>query len=258
MKKFLVTLALTAMCVFGFTACGNAAAKEEPLDVATATQFADSVMQDLASVYAQYPKDVILETIAAGGREDADRIESAINSYYSAMDEMGSTSGIDAATVKVEGTVKEATVTFVLKGEKRDADITLYYVASSSDFPQIMISPQYTFGEKMKKAGLNTLMGMGTVFVVLILIMYIIKIFAVIPKIEKSLADKKANKNANTTEKAVDNAVAQIIEQEELSDDAELVAVIAAAIAASEGAASTDGFVVRSIKRANTKKWQNA
>ena len=58
--------------------------------------------------------------------------------------------------------------------------------------------------------------------------------------------------------KAVDKAVAQIAEGEELSDDLELVAVIAAAIAASEGVASTDGFVVRSIKRANTNKWQRA
>lgn len=43
---------------------------------------------------------------------------------------------------------------------------------------------------------------------------------------------------------------------EDLTDDYELVAVIAAAIAASEGAASTDGFVVRSIRRANTSKWK--
>ena len=48
-----------------------------------------------------------------------------------------------------------------------------------------------------------------------------------------------------------------MIEQEELSDDLELVAVIAAAIAASEGASSTDGFVVRSIRRAGNK-WQAA
>ena len=43
---------------------------------------------------------------------------------------------------------------------------------------------------------------------------------------------------------------------EDLTDDYELAAVIAAAIAASEGAASTDGFVVRSIRRANTSKWK--
>ena len=38
------------------------------------------------------------------------------------------------------------------------------------------------------------------------------------------------------------------------TDDGELAAVIAAAIAASEGT-STDGFVVRSIKRRKSNKW---
>ena len=37
-------------------------------------------------------------------------------------------------------------------------------------------------------------------------------------------------------------------------DDGELVAVIAAAIAAAEGT-STDGFVVRSIKRRKSNRW---
>ena len=51
-------------------------------------------------------------------------------------------------------------------------------------------------------------------------------------------------------ETAADNAVAQIVENETVQeDDLELIAVIAAAIAASEGAASTDGYVVRSIRR---------
>ena len=43
-----------------------------------------------------------------------------------------------------------------------------------------------------------------------------------------------------------------------MTDDLELIAVIAAGIAASEGATSTDGFVVRSIRKTNAKKWQNA
>ena len=50
---------------------------------------------------------------------------------------------------------------------------------------------------------------------------------------------------------AANNAVAQIVENETVQeeDDLELIAVIAAAIAASEGASSTDGYVVRSIRR---------
>ena len=67
----------------------------------------------------------------------------------------------------------------------------------------------------------------------------------------------KPKKEAETS-KAVDSTIAQIIENEELADDLELVAVIAAAIAAYEGASSTDGFVVRSIKRSSSNKWQKA
>ena len=58
-------------------------------------------------------------------------------------------------------------------------------------------------------------------------------------------SDKEEAKNAG-----IDKAVTQIAAQEEPeADDTELVAVIAAAIAASEGAVSTDGFVVRSIRK---------
>ncbi len=102
-------------------------------------------------------------------------------------------------------------------------------------------------GEAMAKAGLNTLIGMGTVFVVLILISMIINGFAVIPKLQKAFS-KKADEGQSVKENA-----APVVQAEETAvdetDDLELVAVIAAAVAASEGAASTDGFVVRSIIR---------
>ena len=56
---------------------------------------------------------------------------------------------------------------------------------------------------------------------------------------------------------AAPKAAPVVAEEEELADDTELVAVIAAAIAAYEGT-STEGFRVRSIKRAKTRKWQKA
>ena len=98
----------------------------------------------------------------------------------------------------------------------------------------------------MTKAGLNTLMGMGTVFIVLILIAWLIACFNLIPRIQAVFTKKE--KKADV---AVANAVAQIVENEAVQeeDDTELVAVIAAAIAASEGAASADGYVVRSIRK---------
>lgn len=97
--------------------------------------------------------------------------------------------------------------------------------------------------EKMANAGINTLLGMGTVFIVLIIIMLVIMSFNLFNGNGKKKEEKKA------TTDSVDNAVAQISANEEASDDTELVAVIAAAIAAFEGSASTDGYVVRSIRR---------
>ena len=130
---------------------------------------------------------------------------------------------------------------------KDDPYLTMQSAATNVDF---------TFGEKMEKAALNTLLGMGTVFVVLILISLIISCFSFIPKWQAASEARKQKKKMKKTA-AVDNTVAQIIEKEELSDNLELVAVITAAIA-SETGTSTDGFVVRSIKRVKTNKWQRA
>lgn len=114
-----------------------------------------------------------------------------------------------------------------------------------------------SISESLTSAALNTLMGMGTVFAVLILIALLISLFGFIPKIQNAMSKKKDKKSNDAS---VDNTIAQIIEKEEdeLSDDLELVAVISAAIAAYEGSASTDGFVVRSIKKSQSKSWQRA
>lgn len=111
------------------------------------------------------------------------------------------------------------------------------------------------------RALLNVATGMIVVFAVLILICYIIKAFKFISVIQNKLEARKANKDlvAGST----DTVLSQIEEKEEteyvedLSDDLELVAVITAAIAASMGT-STDGFVVRSIRRAGRSRWKNA
>lgn len=258
MKKFLLVLALTG-CVLGMTACGSEAEEEAaPVvteDMETRTDsifkiFEDAMQNDEVEAVAemfdlQYADGIGDEFIAACGL------------WESSAEEIGAYKGIVADSMEIEGTQEEYTLSFEIEGSSRNANVEMYYTEDTLLFPDMMISPHYTMGEKMEKAALNTLLGMGTVFIVLILIMFIIMAFGIIPKIEKSMADKKAKKKVKT-EDAVDNTIAQIIEKEELSDDTELVAVIAAAIAASEGAAGTDGFVVRSIKRANTNKWQRA
>ena len=107
-------------------------------------------------------------------------------------------------------------------------------------------------------AGINTVICLAVVFTVLIFISFLISLFKNIPKLEAALSKK--DKKTELAENAVVNTVSQIEvkeEEEELSDDLELVAVITAAIAASAGT-STDGFVVRSIRRSNNSKWAKA
>lgn len=115
----------------------------------------------------------------------------------------------------------------------------------------------------LTRALLNVATGMIVVFVVLILISFIISLFKYISIIQNKLEARKANKDSLAS--STDTVFSQIEEKEELevveyadvTDDLELVAVITAAIAASMGT-STDGFVVRSIRRSGRSRWKNA
>ncbi len=106
-------------------------------------------------------------------------------------------------------------------------------------------------GEIMKRAGLNTLLGIGIVFLMLVLISTIISLLKLVNRPEKPAPVKQAPVSAPVAPAA-----------EEETDDLELVAVIAAAICAYEqaqgNAVSPDSLVVRSIRKVNKSKWQNA
>lgn len=106
-----------------------------------------------------------------------------------------------------------------------------------------------------EQALLNTLMGMGTVFAVLIFISLLISLFVYIPSIERALKNRASKKEKKAAQDARPAPKRPILEEpeeeEELVDDGELVAVITAAIMAASGntAVSADKLVVRSIKR---------
>lgn len=117
--------------------------------------------------------------------------------------------------------------------------------------------PEYTLGENMEQAAMNMLMGMGTVFLVLIFISFLISCFKYINRFEEKMKNRgKKEEPAPLPAAEPEPAVVQA-EEENLADDLELVAVITAAIAASTGT-SPSGLVVRSIRRAPAGKWKKA
>ena len=146
-----------------------------------------------------------------------------------------------------------------MEGSGHDAIIEV--IIGEDGVESVTTNVKYSFGESMERAALNTLLGMGTVFVVLILICFLISCFKVISVFENRNKNKKADEaEAPKAEPAPAPVSVEPapVQEENLADDLELVAVIAVAIAASEGRTTTDGLVVRSIRKANKNKWQNA
>ena len=169
--------------------------------------------------------------------DEAGNYVSTYDGYY---DEKANDKGFQATK-----SGKTVTGVLTMKFEKRDVALTYVYNVRNMEVTAINVAPVYTDDELMAGAGVNVLMGMGTVFSILILISLCIYAFNIIPYLQNK---KKARKQA-AAEAAPKAAVASDAPVSvDVSDDAELIAVIAAAIAASTGA-STDDFVVRSIKR---------
>lgn len=241
MKKFLLVLGMIT-CMAGLTACG-----QEAKDYSADYQITEDMVVSYVEQEISGFESIVDQGAQAYIADDA-VMSNAVAGWESALADMGDYQSIGNVTyiVDEDGVM---TIDAEIKASKRDADIEFileYSVTEGFAATSVTTTPRFSFGELMTKAGLNTLMGMGTVFAVLILIAVLISCFNLIPKIQAAFSkkDKKA-------EAAADNAVAQIVENEAVQeeDDLELIAVIAAAIAASEGASSTDGYVVRSIRR---------
>lgn len=237
MKKLLLVLGMIT-CMFGLTACGGTVEEVDNYGITEeqAFEYADGLIATMDQI------------VAAGQMEQYESdnvIYAALTNYEKALPDMGDYQSVtDHEIIYNDGILMNVTV----QGSLRPANVEIML---DEELALVSISTNviYTFGETMTKAALNTLMGMGTVFAVLILIIVLISSFSLIPKIQAAFSGKKEEKK-DTTDKVVEQIIKhEEITYEDVTDDAELVAVIAAAIAAYEGSGSASGYVVRSLKR---------
>lgn len=229
---------------------------------------------DLAGFATKDGEVVTLQQIAVANAESEEAYQQCLLNLSSKIEE-------DGAAVKVTVTAvydeRNAEMCFVYEGApaQTTVDETTGEIKVPFQISEVTVSPEYSFGEKMAKAGMNTLMGMGTVFVILIFIALIIGQFERLSKAIMAVSDacanmiagikekkelKKAEKqNAEEPlgeEKSADNATAAVVAApaaDNLVNDSQLVAVITAAIMAAEGSVAgsgSDGLIVRSIKKA--------
>ena len=172
--------------------------------------------------------------------------QSAASAWDGSREELGE------KKITVEYSDDQYTVVVPVSFEKNKANFT--YVFDKSGTPtSLTVDVNYTLAQNMEKAAMNTVMGLGTVFVILIFLIFVISLFKYIP----GLVEGKKKESTPAPAAAAPAPVAAPVAEpavENVTDDGELIAVIAAAIAASEGKTSTDGFVVRSIRKVNRRK----
>ena len=247
-KKFALLLSVLSV-VMMLSACGTTDPTKVDYNGVTYDQLYEqsvSLGTALKDKTAEEVKKDMNDLLGAG--EQYALVADLCAKWLDAMEVSGKYVGYDKDAFTVTKSGKTLTTDLMLKFENRDVVFQLVYNYHNMELTGVTINPVYSFGEKMATAGLNTVICMSIVFAVLIFISLLISCFKIFPYLE---AQKKAKAEAAAKAVVADNNVVTQIEQreeQELVDDTELVAVIAAAIAAYEGT-STDGFVVRSIRR---------
>lgn len=247
MKKKIFLIVSLCMLVFGLTACGSDDQKTKDYNGVTYEQLQQASEQLASTLVTMADED--METYISQGADDV--TVSLVTKWKELKPQIGGY--LDLGGFSVDKSGKTLTTTQIMDFENRDLTLTFVYQYHDMSLQDITLEENFSIGEKMQKAALNTLMGLGTVFVILILISLIISCFKVIPYLQKKAEEKKSAGAQRPQTPAVSPAVEpETAAAETQPDDLELAAVIAAAVAAAAeaaGAAGTDGFVVRSIKR---------
>lgn len=256
MKKKLSIIVLALVLIFSIVGCGSKADTTTDIDTANLTSYADTIVSSFGQMsdgdfeYYEEMSDLELNLmlLQTGLPVESENFLSMIEAWKAGVTECGEF--IEYGEFTTETTSSGVSVSTEAKYANKSADIILTF-DEEFNIDSMTVNAHYSTGEILEKAGLNTILGMGTVFVVLIFISFIISLFRFIPELEKKFKKSNTAEVPKAAPAVTPKAVPAPAAEE---DDTELAAVIAAAIAAAEGT-SADGFIVRSIKRRKSNKW---
>lgn len=263
MRKKISLLLCAVAVMLCFTACKSS---EEAVEYNTAaidqtTEFminycanADAAMFEQWRSMREFTME--LQLTQAGIPVTPESFLGALDAWEAAIDECGAyvSHGDFTSEETNEGLKVSAAAQFA------DRDATISFVFDEKSYMESMtVDGEYSLGEILEKAGLNTVLGMGTVFAVLIFISFLISLFKFIPALTG--ANKKKEEKTSTAAAAPAPVMVPAAPETE-EDDTELIAVIAAAIAAAREEAGMEeaaagGFYVRSIRRRPSNKWNS-
>ena len=254
MKKKISLMILALALIFSITGCSKADTADYNEDTlisyagAIVSSFSQMTESDFENFESMSDLELNLTLLNSGLPIESDNFLAMIEAWKASETECGEFE--TCGEFRAEMTSRGISVSTEAEYADKTASIVFAF-DEDMNMDSMTVSAHYTTAEILEKAGLNTILGMGTVFIVLIFISFIISLFKYIPVIE---AKFKKNKAVEEAEVLKEEPKAEAEEATAKVDDTELVAVITAAIAAAEGT-SADGFIVRSIKRRKLNKW---
>ncbi|MDD7739789.1 MAG: OadG family protein [Fusicatenibacter sp.] len=253
--KKMISLILTAVCVFVITVAPVFAEAEStpeylPIEESVYDQMLSSSVYLVQSITTEYT-DEELESIANAGVLFNSR---AVNAWFDNRDDLGALVEIGDSEYERDGDF--VTCTIHAQFEKNPAIVRVFWNINTSQATDMTITVETAKSVLFKEAGMNTVVGVGIVFCVLVFLIFVISMFKFIGAGEEKKA-KAAAKEKAAAKSVPAPAPVQAAPQ---TDDLELQAVIAAAIAMYEeemsGSASTDAYTARPVRRRSN--WKRA
>ena len=271
LRKFIL-LSFCLVLILSLCSCGKASAPIEykPDDVKTVAshilQIYDGMTNEDAEKFLNLDEEDLSRLQnsldASGINVDAAVFSAGVDSFISAREQIGKITDINFDQAAISSDEETITCVIPLIGDKKRADGSVLsasfemMLTKRLKMTNLVANVERTTGEKMVNAALNTVLGMGTTFCVLILISLVISAMSIVPKILDSMKKKEEPAEEPVSAAAPEPAAAAQTETVAVpeADDKELIAVIAAAIAAYESEergvyVSPDTFIVRSLRR---------
>ena len=248
-KQVLLVLCVVA-CLFSLTACGkttDAGSGIDPMSEESLKQQTVTLLEQMVSIPADQMTTIVEQNRKAG----SEAVAAGLETYVGLEDDLGAYVSSGEGTVKEIDDGYEVTVDTVF--EKRACAFSITITEDMTSITGMSFAPVYSLGENMEKAALNTLMGMGTVFILLISCFKYISVFE-----NKKKAAAPAAPAAPAP--AAPAPVALTTAAPAGTDDAEMerLAVMTAIIEHRRRTASSDSLVVRPIKRSAGNRWKRS
>lgn len=247
--KKIGSLIAIGVLTISLSACGQ---EKEGINETVAENLYQNSLSTVQSL-VQYDNATMEQAIAENPNMD-EFVKGAFEAWVDASEELGALQELEESTAAeaVKMSSNQYIVTFNASFANREGTVEMIY-DSKLNAEDIAFNANYSMGEKMMDAGMNTIVGLATVFIMLFFLSWVISLMKHIPGLVDSFTKKRTEEAPAVP--AAPEMPAAAAEEEELADDGALVAVIAAAIAASENT-STDSFVVRSIRKSKKRNWR--